>query len=285
MNRREELIKSPLNYIGGKFNIIYQITNLFPNDINTFVDLFGGGLNVGININANKVIYNEKIPLLVELMKYFYEFDFEHIRAQLLNIINEYNLSKTDNSGFLELRAQFNKTIDKDVLKFYALIMYSFNYQIRFNHSGQFNTPHGTNRSSFNKNVENRLKCFIERLHKTNFDFTNFDFKDFQFEDTHFVYCDPPYLVTTGSYNDGNRGFVNWTFEDEKYLLNLLDNLNDRGIKFALSNVINANGKTNVHLLEWSKKYIVHNIDNDFNNSNYQRNLKNDIKEVLITNY
>lgn len=41
--KKEELIKSPLNYTGGKFKLLPQILPLFPNDINTFVDLFGGG--------------------------------------------------------------------------------------------------------------------------------------------------------------------------------------------------------------------------------------------------
>lgn len=40
---KEELIKSPLNYTGGKFKLLPQILPLFPNEINTFVDLFGGG--------------------------------------------------------------------------------------------------------------------------------------------------------------------------------------------------------------------------------------------------
>ena len=41
---KEDLIKSPLNYTGGKFKLLPQILPLFPNDINTFVDLFGGGV-------------------------------------------------------------------------------------------------------------------------------------------------------------------------------------------------------------------------------------------------
>ena len=40
---KEELIKSPLNYTGGKFKLLPQILPLFPNDINRFIDLFGGG--------------------------------------------------------------------------------------------------------------------------------------------------------------------------------------------------------------------------------------------------
>jgi site-specific DNA-adenine methylase len=36
-------IKSPLNYIGGKYKILSQIISFFPEDINCFVDLFTGG--------------------------------------------------------------------------------------------------------------------------------------------------------------------------------------------------------------------------------------------------
>ena len=48
--KKEELIKSPLNYTGGKYKLLPQILPYFPNDINTFIDLFAGGCNVGINV-------------------------------------------------------------------------------------------------------------------------------------------------------------------------------------------------------------------------------------------
>lgn len=44
------MIKSPLNYIGGKYKLLPQILPLFPEQINTFVDLFAGGLDVSINV-------------------------------------------------------------------------------------------------------------------------------------------------------------------------------------------------------------------------------------------
>ena len=40
---------------------------LFPQDINTFVDLFCGAGTVGINIDANKIIFNDYINYLPEL--------------------------------------------------------------------------------------------------------------------------------------------------------------------------------------------------------------------------
>ena len=48
------MIKSPLNYVGGKYKLLSQILPLFPKEIDTFYDLFGGGFNVGISVDAKK---------------------------------------------------------------------------------------------------------------------------------------------------------------------------------------------------------------------------------------
>ena len=61
-------------------------------------------------------------------------------------------------------------------------------------------------------------------------DFTNF--YNQKYNDKDLVYCDPPYLITTGSYNDGNRGFKDWKEEEEIKLYNYLDKANEKNIKF-----------------------------------------------------
>ena len=43
--KKEELVKSPLNYTGGKFKLLPQILPLISNKIDTFIDLFCGGGN------------------------------------------------------------------------------------------------------------------------------------------------------------------------------------------------------------------------------------------------
>ena len=63
-------IKSPLNYTGGKYKLLNSLFDIFPNNINTFVDLFAGGFNVGINVNANKIICNDQINYLIELYEF-----------------------------------------------------------------------------------------------------------------------------------------------------------------------------------------------------------------------
>ena len=53
--------------------MLSQIIPLFPKNIQTFVDLFGGGFNVGINVKADKIIYNDQLTPLVELFQYLKE--------------------------------------------------------------------------------------------------------------------------------------------------------------------------------------------------------------------
>jgi len=121
----------------------------------------------------------------------------------------------------------------------------------------------------------------------SNNSFENFNFS--QLTENDFVYCDPPYLITTGSYNDGKRGFKGWTEKEEVELLNILDNLNSKNIKFALSNVIQHKGKENMILNDWIKEreYNINFINKNYSNSNYQTKIrdKNASIEVLITNY
>ena len=70
MQLRKSPIASPLNYTGGKYKLLSQIFPLFPNNINTFVDIFCGGCNVGININAQRVICNDNNSKLIVLINY-----------------------------------------------------------------------------------------------------------------------------------------------------------------------------------------------------------------------
>ena len=60
-------IKSPMNYIGGKYKLLPQILPLFPKSINTFVDLFCGGLDVSLNVNADRVIANDNLSQLIDI--------------------------------------------------------------------------------------------------------------------------------------------------------------------------------------------------------------------------
>ena len=290
MTMQYEIVCSPLNYIGGKHKLLPQILPLFPNNIDVFVDLFCGGCNVGINAQANKVVFNDNLKYLIDFYKLLYSLPKEETLSHIRNRISEFDLSLTNNDGYISLRKLYNEK--RNPLDLFVLVAYSFNHQIRFNTAHEFNNPFGKERSSFNPRMENNLIEFINRLQSRDVLFSCSNFDDFDFSKlsiNDYVYCDPPYLITTGSYNDGKRGFTGWNTKHEIRLLEILDELNSRGIRFSLSNVLRHKGNYNTVLYEWleSNDYYVHHLSKDYSNSSYH--LKNrgetETDEVLVTNY
>lgn len=278
----EKYIKSPLNYTGGKYKLLNQILPLFPEDINTFVDLFTGGCNVAINVNANRIIANDLCSEVISVYEGIQNGTTEENIRMIEETINEYNLSKENKEGYLELRSYYNEG-NKDWYIFYTLIAYAFNNQIRFNKKGEFNIPFGKDRSDFNPALKQKFRDFSDAIHNKNIKFTNYDFRKLsvdKLKENDFVYLDPPYLITDATYNMG------WNEEAEKDLLSLCDRLNEKGIKFAISNVLEHNGSKNEILTEWSKKYNINYLNYNYSNCNYHKK-DNGHKsvEVLITNY
>ena len=157
-------IQSPLNYTGGKYRLLPQIIPLFPEKIHTFVDLFCGGANVGVNVSADKVIFNDSERRVISLLRTMKTLSSDGVFKRVESVIREYGLSESMVNGyqfygcdssrglasynrdrFLALRETYNLTWDdenKDILLF-VLVIYAFNNQIRFNSKEQFNISVG----------------------------------------------------------------------------------------------------------------------------------------------
>lgn len=303
------MIQSPLNYTGGKFKLLPQILPLFPQNIDVFVDLFCGGCNVGINVDCNRVIYNDLNEHLLYLYNTFKNLDKQSTFEWIYQIIDRYDLSLVSRYGynhygcesstgvgqynkerFIQLRSDFNAIKNEDYFYYvmlYVLIVYSFNNQIRFNSNGEFNLPVG--KRDFNTRMEQKLSDFIDKLQQQDCIFTCQDFREFDIaslDRDDFVYVDPPYLITCATYNE-NGG---WSETDERDLHQFLDRLDYNGIKFALSNVMRSKGKENEILIAWvnnnAHRYRAINLNYSYSNSNYQTKDKtSQSEEVLIVNY
>lgn len=302
-------IQSPLNYTGGKYRLLPQIMPYFPKGIHTFVDLFCGGGNVGVNVDCRKLVLNDLDEHLFCLFHAFGELDKETIFETIHRTITEYGLSDSTVNGyefygcngsdglsrynkepFLRLRDDFNAEQSRDVfhyLRLYTLIIYSFNNQIRFNSSGKFNLPVG--KRDFNAKMQEKLSDFVDRLKSVRCSFTCEDFRNFDISlltGDDFVYMDPPYLITCATYNEKNG----WNEDAERDLLRFIDGLHERGIRFALSNVLRSKGKENRILTDWASanagRYEVKRLHYDYANSNYHTKDRNkNSEEVLIVNY
>lgn len=283
----KRFVKSPMNYTGGKYRILPQLEPLFPKDITTLVDLFAGGFNISVNIPAQQVIGNDINTLVVEMIRKMVEDPIEATLKRIHAKIDEYQLSKTNEEGFKRFRDFYNKV--HYPIDLFTLSCFSFNYQFRFNGSGEYNNPFGRNRSSYSMETEKKLIAFITKMRTVNISFLSKDFRKIPLDgldNRSFIYCDPPYLLTTGSYNDGKRLFGDWLPQDEADLLAYLDEANRRGIRFALSEITRRNGVENTLLLEWGKKYKINLVNCDYSNCNYHLvGGENYTEEVLITNY
>lgn len=281
--------KSPLNYIGGKYKMLPKIMKFFPRRINNMYDLFAGGCDVCTNVTANNIFANDINFFIIDIYRAFQNMDTATLLNTIDNIINQWNLSMKNETGYLSFRQHYNSLPieQRDPIELYVLVCYSFNYQFRFNNSREFNNPFGRNRSSFNPTMRENLIIFHDKLEKIQFSTNNFRHLDLNFLGKgDFLYADPPYRITTASYNDGRRGFEGWTLEDDLFLFELLDRLDRQGVKFALSNVTEHKGDRNNELIRWKRQYHTHRINYNYNNSNYHaQNTDQVTKEVLITNY
>lgn len=279
-----------MNYIGGKYKLLPQLFPIFPKKVETFVDLFCGGANVGANVSAPKIILNDNLTFLIDLYNCFLRNPLDETVAYIEKRIADYDLSLTNQDGYLSLREEYN--LNRNPLDLFVLVAFSFNHQIRFNNNHQFNCPFGKNRSRYNQNIKNNLIRFINSIQSKNVHFSSLNFDEFDFTQlgpNDFVYADPPYLITTGTYNDGKRGFTGWNESTERILLEILDMLDQRNIKFGLSNVIHHKGKTNHILLSWIEEnnYHINYLNKDYSNCNYHTldKSKDASVEVLVTNY
>ncbi|MBQ7257482.1 MAG: Dam family site-specific DNA-(adenine-N6)-methyltransferase [Abditibacteriota bacterium] len=274
---------SPLNYIGGKWNVINLIKDNLPKNINTFYDLFGGGGTVSINCEANKIIYNDINFNVTNLLKELKERNISETYKYIINNIKKYNLEKENKESYIKFRNYYNSipVENRNPLDLYLLICFGFEHQIRFNGKMEFNNPCGN--SGFNEVLLEKLVSYNYITNKKNIVFYSYDYKYFEdkIKENDFVYCDPPFLISCGAYNDGKRGFNGWDKDQERELLEFLLRLNKKKIKFMLSNMLDRNQEHNEILFDWVKENNFKIIED----SKITKRNRQNRKEILIINY
>ncbi len=295
--------RSPLFYVGDKNKLMKQLSNLFPQEINNFYEPFVGGGTVFLNIKAKKYHLNDVDKNLINIHNFLIRNsgDPSQFFNNIEKIIYKYNLSRSykediipdslkkkwkktyfarfNKDGYNKLRECVNNNKKNDPLILYILLIYGFNRMLRFNGGGRFNLPVGN--VDFNKNVINALNYYFDYVQDKKIKLTSKDFRKFISEKKYlkddFVYLDPPYLITASEYNKF------WDQKSEIDLINLIDTLDKKGVRFALSNVTHYSGCKNDLLIKWMKKYKIHKIKSNY--ISYHNNRKKKIKEVLVINY
>lgn len=295
--KMKQCVISPIFYMGNKKKLINKgLINLFPKNISTFYDLFAGSGIVSMNVKAEEYQINDINPHLFRLYVLFKQFSPDAIIRHIDNRIDEYGLARERTKrneykdkvkieeykrAYMKFRDFYNHS-EKSALDLYTLMFYSFSQQIRFNSKGEFNMPCGNDCfSSKNKEyIDGGCNFFSQGNVKiSNADAFTFNVKKIHNND--FVYLDPPYLSATATYNENNG----WAEENENKLYKLCEELNEKDIKFGMSNVFENKGIKNQKLIDWcdGNNWNIYTFDKFTYMACGKGN--SNAKEVLITNY
>ena len=282
--------------MGNKKKLIQKgLIELFPKNIDCFIDVFAGSSVVSMNVKANQYYINDNDKNLKQLYELFKSYESDSIINHINSRIDEYGLARERTkrnefkdkekieqykSAYMQFRDYYNQ--NKNTLDFYTLMFYSFSQQFRFNNKGDFNMPCGNDCFS-DKNreyISNGTKFFKRDNVKIN----NGDFQKLCVEKLNkddFVYLDPPYFNTTATYNENNG----WSEDDENTLYSLCERLNENEIKFGISNVFENKNTKNQKLIDWcdKNKWNVYTFDKFTYMACGKGN--SNAKEVFITNY
>lgn len=294
--------RSPFFYVGDKYKLVPQLEENFPRNIDRFIEPFCGGGSVFLNTNANQYLLNDIDSYMIKLHNFLISASNQPQKFwnDLKLDIEKYNLSATfmgrdvpkeyrkefvktyfakyNKDAYTKMRSDFNKEKD-DMMLLYLLLIYGFNRMLRFNSKGDFNLPVGN--VDFNKNVVNALNSYFEYVTDKDVSLFNMDFQDFiekvQPTPQDLVYLDPPYLITFSEYNKL------WNEDCEMRLIDYLDELDSRNVRFAVSNVLWHRNKYNGTFNEWAQKYNIVNIKSNY--ISFNDNSEKDTHEVLVKNY
>ena len=286
-------MKSPFNYVGNKYNYMNIINQLVKNKkYENIYDLFMGTGNILLNIDVNytKKIGVDILPLLPKIYNFIIINKIDISINDFKNIIkyNNYFSDKMDYYNFRDNwnKKYFNNEIDKFfIIETILLFKMCSNSMVRFNNKGEFNQGFrgiAKNKSQFFEentieNIYNKTNDFINSLYNKNYIFKNDDFKNIEIKENSLLILDPPYKLMNAVYG------INFTKEDDNYLLNLISNTKNDFIYF---NYLNKGNNTFEELNDVIKKnnFNIITINNKAINGQGRNNTANDINEILVTN-
>lgn len=233
---KNKLVRPVLKWVGGKRQIINQIIEYVPKNFSTYYEPFLGGGAVLFELQPKKAIINDINAELINL--------YEIIKKNVEELIEDLKQHKNEKAYFYHLREldrnkeEYNRlTPSQKAARLVYLNKTCYNGLFRVNKAGQFNTPFGNYK---NPNIvdEYTLKAVSNYFNKAQISFTCQDFEDTLkgIRKGAFVYFDPPYdpISDTSSFTGYDKG--GFDRNEQIRLKKTCDWLNDKNVKFLLSN-------------------------------------------------
>ena len=261
-NNRSNLRLIP--YIGNKSGFAHIFDALIPEKFSKMklYDLFGGGGAFAFyachRFGAKNVVYNEKNPVITNLMKYF--------QKDPIALFNEYekHRKKSSSDYYYEIRDKDQTNDLKSAGMFLYLAKNAFSGKIRFNPRNKFNFP--MRKNSVCPKVDKEQFLFLNKTIKK-MKICNQDYKDFSDLKKSFLYLDPPYMYNP---NEHYSGLV-----DPNEFISFVN-------RMRTSNKIMISEQNSPDKLKLSDKFFVHNI---YLKRSLQYVTKDQSQEIIAINY
>lgn len=244
--KKNPLVSPFVKWVGGKRQLLTDIEKYIPKCFSEYYEPFIGGGAVLFHLQPKNAIINDSNSELINVYNVIKEFSEELIKElkEHKEELEKHRQEKKDKEYFCKIRVldrKKEKYLKLSNVQRAARIIFlnktCFNGLFRVNSSGEFNTPYGRYK---NPNVVNdiRIKAVGNYLSKNNIRILNTDYEKSlsKIRKGAFVYFDPPYDPVSDSSNYTGYTKTGFDKEEQKRLKSVCDKLNDKGIKFLLSN-------------------------------------------------
>lgn len=264
-----------VKWVGGKRQLMFELIKNMPKSYNRYFEPFIGGGALFFELQPEQAYISDMNEELINL--------YSVVRDNVYELIKDLSKHEVSKEYFLEIRnidrtEQYTELSDVErASRFIYLNRTCFNGMYRVNSQGQFNVPFGHYKKPRIIDENNLLNC-SELLKKTEIKCADFSEILTKVKKGDLVYFDPPYvpLNETSSFTSYTKdGFdINMQFK----LRDVCDELDNKGVKFMLSN-------SDTKLV--NELYVNYEIKKVFASRQINANAdgRGKITEVLVRNY
>lgn len=234
--RKDHLVAPVVKWVGGKRQLLDDLTPLFPKRITSYCEPFLGGGAVLFKLQPDIAYVNDINSELIRM--------YEVIRDNVDELIALLGEHPNEEEHFYRVRdwdrdkKQYEQLTEvQKAARVIYLNKTCYNGLFRVNNAGEFNTPFGhyKNPNIVNEPVLRAVSAYFGRAQIT---FSSVDYARVlaDVERGTFVYLDPPYDPVSGTANFTSYAKGGFDRQEQIRLRQCCDELNRRGIKFMLSN-------------------------------------------------
>lgn len=275
--KKNKLVGPFLKWVGGKRQLMHEIVQHKPNKYGTYYEPFVGGGAVLFHLQPEKAVINDFNAELINV--------YQTIRDNVDGLIEDLKKHKNESDYFYEVRSldrspKFESLSEVErASRLIFLNKTCYNGLYRVNNAGEFNSPFGRYK---NPNIVNAttLKAVSKYLNNNEVIIKSGDYEELLrgIKPNSFVYLDPPYHPISESSNFTGYTQGGWDLYDQVRLRNTCNSLNEKGVKFLLSN------SASPVIIDLYKDYKIHKVkaSRSINSNGANRG---EVDEVLIKNY